>query len=284
MSDDKEKMKSFEANCTNAELIAELAAELVKNKELITKMSATIAQLQVEKGREGSSRKRRRREILDQLEYEDFAPSSATWEKLSEAGFVQDFREFTHGVKNMDNPEFWIQCDMDKSSAVGVVHVLQASMQPLNEELPTVVCAIYLSHVVKELNKELCRAYELQIYPTVYSYEQDHRKDKKADYSIIKLRNSRTVTTMEIKLSVATMIFPLKDSSAQLSVEVSYVAKKENASYHKIACLLCDTNTWHIFVLNVRHKPFLVDEYYCRIGPNLPDLCCLFRHIIVNLS
>ena len=62
MSDDKEKMKSFEANCTNAELIAELAAELVKNKELITKMSATIAQLQVEKGREGSSRKRRKRE------------------------------------------------------------------------------------------------------------------------------------------------------------------------------------------------------------------------------
>lgn len=118
--------------------------------------------------------------------------------------------------------------------------------------------------IVDELKREFGDdSYKLLIYPTVHSNESDHWRDKKADYSVIKIQNARTCLVMELKLGVFENLFSMKDVLAQAFLEVSHAVQRDTLkSYKTIACVVSDTSIYHIFLLHVRHKPFSVEQYY----------------------
>ena len=87
--------------------------------------------------------------------------------------------------------------------------IIANTIIPMIEGYPTILSANILSNVITEINvkkgftdpKEYM--YKLQVYPVVFPHDEDCRKDKKADYTIMKVRNARTVVVVELKLSVA---------------------------------------------------------------------------------
>ena len=50
------------------------------------------------------------------------------------------------------------------------------------------------------------KMYSFEVFPVIYHHPEDHRKDKKSDYVLVRLRNNRTIAIIELKTAVYPVI------------------------------------------------------------------------------
>ena len=110
---------------------------------------------------------------------------------------------------------------------------------PMNEGYPMLLCGNTIAYFTAKLNSARGKkSYKFCIYPTVYDVPTDHRKDKQADYVIIKIHNKRTIAVIELKLLVSVSITAAnKDHIAQLIYEAYSVCMQEGTDYKNLLCI-----------------------------------------------
>lgn len=90
--------------------------------------------------------------------------------------------------------------------------------------------------------------YSFEIFPIVYKCADNHRKDKRSDYVILKLRNKRTIVVVELKTLVGTQLTgDDKDAIAQLIYEGYLVCHDEKDHYKSLICVYANHASWHFF-------------------------------------
>lgn len=209
-------------------------------------------------------------------------PSKITWDKLKEMGIVGErFITFLESLTATPPPSnVTIDDDSDTQSAESMHKLIIENSKPLNEGYPTHLSGNLLALTTSKLN-ELCKKkkYKYHMYPVVYGYEGNHKKDKRSDYIMLRLLNHRTVLIMELKLS-ATMTPQGKDDIAQLFAEASLIYEEEGQLYEKLLCIYGDYKNWHAFLMDMR-KPIKVLEYYI-IDNFTPIYVCTILCSLVN--
>ena len=72
------------------------------------------------------------------------------------------------------------------------------------------LCGNMLVHVVMDLQNASAKAsekkYRLLFAPVIYADFENHKKDKKSDYVICKVKNRRYLAIIEIKLNVGSAL------------------------------------------------------------------------------
>ena len=133
-----------------------------------------------------------------------------------------------------------------------------SNADPTNEGHPTLVCGIFVNHIVKHINEfcssglgNLCK---FEVFPVVH----DKRENKFADYSIFRILNRITYIIIEVKLGIgATLTAAEQDNLAQLFLEAIYTFRKEGKTLANstMLCVLTDGNTWHLITADLSHLP-----------------------------
>ena len=110
-----------------------------------------------------------------------------------------------------------------------------------------------LPHIVEELNNKE-QLYRLSIFPVIK--DDDARRNKYADFLILKIKDSLTRVVIEAKLNISeTVNYGMRNDIAQLVLETIYSDQQENNRQEKTLCALTNDTTWHIFVVNMRTRP-----------------------------
>ena len=108
--------------------------------------------------------------------------------------------------------------------------------------------------------------------------DDDGRRNKYADFSISKMKDSLTCVVIEAKLNISeTVNYGMRNDVAQLVLETIYSDQQENNRQEKTLCALTNGTTWHIFVMNMRTRPARV-----RQEKQIPDQKALL--ILYNLK
>ena len=95
--------------------------------------------------------------------------------------------------------------------------------------------------------------YRLSIFPVVK--DDDARRNRYADFSILKIKDSLTWVVIEAKLNISeTVNYGMRNDRAQLVLETIYSDQQENNRQEKTLCGLTNGTTWHIFVVNMRTR------------------------------
>ena len=240
-----------------------------------------LNELQEDKKTSSAQQKSKKRRLS--LKDGEFSPSSVTWLDLQRVGIVSSFDTFSLYLTHQP-PDYVDDCNKQTIAYVDNYQALiREAIQPLNEQFPLLILSAMISHIVIELNEKIGKVvYKGRVEPVVFHNEDDSRKDKKSDYAILKIVNRRTVLVVEIKSGIGTELYSVKTELAQLFLEVHY--SMQDCKESNIVCVLTDTSSYHIFVLNLEHTPYLVEKYHYLRDPSSTNLCSLLRLLIVNLS
>ena len=214
------------------------------------------------------------------LERYQLPPSSATWDILYSKEWLPDIAEFLTAV---DIPA-QVPDGRCKAAPIETNVVMVKNSLPTSEKYSFVICANIISHVVNELNQNTggLKLYRLDAEPSVQE-ENDARNNKRADFSILKIRNKRTYVIVEVKLSVPeTLSSREKNDLAQLFLEIIYCCRKEKIN--RMLAILTNGFIWHTIALDTRF-PITFENYFrIKIKPeNTPkDICNTLTHYILT--
>lgn len=182
-------------------------------------------------------------------------PSSATWKVMKHVGIVPDI----NALIGLQSSHICTVEDKCQLTELAVNREICNNSNATNEGHPTLLCGIFVSHVVTDINRKSQKPVKFEIYPVVKE-EDDRRENKLSDYSIYKIMNKLTYIVIEVKLSVgASLTCADQDSLAQLFLEAYYVysgeGRKESHIYTTILAVLTDGTTWHLITTDMSSKP-----------------------------
>lgn len=104
---------------------------------------------------------------------------------------------------------------------------------------------------MEELNAKE-QLHRFSIFPVVKEDDDDGRRNKYTDFSILKVKDSLTRVVIETKLNISEMVnYGMGNDVAQLALETIYSDQQENNRQEKTLCVLTNGTTWHIFVMNM---------------------------------
>lgn len=95
------------------------------------------------------------------------------------------------------------------------------------------------------------KLYEVKVFPVVYSFIEDHRKDKKSDYVILKLQNWRLVAVFELQFSVGSII---NAKSSELSQPGSWCKLIGQKTYEQTLCILANHHNCMVYGYTLAHE------------------------------
>jgi len=127
----------------------------------------------------------KRDQNLRQLKQGELAPSSVTWGLLHVNSDVPDFSQLCN------LPELQVDGTLCKGVEMtrSVMNLIRINTLPENEGHSILLCGTLLPHIVEELNNKE-QLYRLSIFPVVK--DDDARRNKYADFSILKIKDSLT--------------------------------------------------------------------------------------------
>ena len=200
-------------------------------------------------------------------------PSSCTWSILENAGIVPKYRDFYSQLQAVNNKDEISLCPICPEHLQSLMHILMIMIDNTiaeNEGFTQSNSVPVIAIIVQILNELVNhRKYRYHVYPETMLHT-DRRENKKSDVSIIRIYNSRTFVLVQCKLSVGIDLNPANISPvAQLFLEAMYTREKENLGYEKMLCILTDWRTWHFFLLNLRSKLLVVENYIRIVTTNL---------------
>ena len=149
--------------------------------------------------------------------------------------------------------EYHLDFGLDETDDIAQVNKFIAeNFVPMNEGYPMLLCGNTIAYFTAKLNSARGKkSYKFCIYPTVYDVH-NHRKDKQADYVIVKIHNKRTIAVIELKLLVSASITAAnKDHIAQLIYEAYSVCMQEGTDYENLLCIYASHDMWHFFLIPV---------------------------------
>ena len=183
------------------------------------------------------------------------APSSIKWSDLVNAGLVEQYELFvsecSDNSKNL--PEMDTKWpDIDKLSEIH--QTLLSYGTPSSEGYSMLVVGLFIAIAAKmsEVN--------FSVLPAVYLDPDDSRRNKYADYMLLKMKNKKTYVVVELKKSTNVEVKNLDSTHlAQLLQEINFVHIEEKMK--KIIGIYGNYSTLHIFVFELR-LPYKCIAYY----------------------
>ena len=160
----------------------------------------------------------------------------------------------------------------DTKVAASMVQIIQDTTVPANEGYPQLICENIMAQTVHNLNRRAgCKEYCF-IIKLVVKEESDSGQNKFSDVGLhrVLLYNERMHMILECKASVGAVLTGgdnIMNDVSQLFLEAIYMHAEENAKlraaqqYDFIVCILTDSMSWHIFLLNLRGKPITIHTY-----------------------
>ena len=214
----------------------------------------------------------------------DFAPSKVTWKKIVRSNLLPDFETFLHDLSIVCCREDF---QLDETNDIHVAQVnkfIAENSLPMNEGYPMLVCGNMIAYLTSKLNSTRGKqSYRFSISPIVYEVPTDHRKDKQADYVILKIHNKRTIAVIELKLLVSASITAAdKDHIAQLIYEAYSVCMQEGTDYENLLCIYASHDMWHFFLMDMSKVTKICKSYFSvGLGHkklSTQNLCTIMEH------
>lgn len=208
------------------------------------------------------------------------APSSATWDLVTTAGLLPPFSDFLKGLE----PTTWPLEEYEVSEEALCVMktnamILQTS-RALNEGHAMQVCGNHVAYFTTMFNNTTgANSYSYDVFPVIYPVESNHRKDKKSDYVLVRMKNKRTIVVMELKLGMSSSITAAdRDSLAQLFYEAYLVSQREKVNYTDLICIYADHTTSLFFLMDMS----LVTKV-CKVYINGSSLSLVQQYNVVKM-
>ena len=82
-----------------------------------------------------------------------------------------------------------------------MMELIRKNTLPENEGHAILLCGTLLPHIVEELNAKE-QLYRFSIFPVVKEDDDDGRRNKYADFSVLKIKDSLTCVVIEAKLNI----------------------------------------------------------------------------------
>ena len=208
---------------------------------------------------------------FDQLKQGRLAPSDCTWHLLERAGYVGSVTEFLRKIVEVRGTmDMSTDSTTDTEAAASMLQIIQDATVPTNEGYPLLICENIMAQTVGNLNRRAGqKRYGFLIKPVVKEgYVSQQKKFSDIGLHRLLLFNARTYVILECKPSVGMLTGgPIMNYVSQLFLEAIYMHKKENEEltadkqYQSTICILTDSRSWHIFMLNLCVKPITIQEY-----------------------
>ena len=213
------------------------------------------------------------------------APSSISWNKIEAVSLVPSFESFVMDIEKVEI-KYQIPPISDtemKAKAASVNETTQLVLRHCasrNEAYSLIAASNLLAFVVYCFDKLYSSEFTFKVLPVVFSCPSDHRKDKDSDYVLVRLKNQRTITVIELKSSVSSRIGDGdRDSIAQLIYEVKLTCQEEKKYYSDVIAIYGNFHTWHLFWMDFSLATKKVKGYLVISEIDPLTLCSALHHI-----
>ena len=259
-----------------------------ESKNLVAALTERIQQLETEE----KEAKRRKIDIdLKLLKENNLLPSSARWDVLERGGIVEVWQDFFYRLRSLEiTTEELLKgvtpCNLEALQIIKAVNVvIENNSLPENEGYPTILCGNIIAHVANELNGGLAKCnYWFRILPVILPHPENHRRDKKADYVLVKIQNKRSLVICELKLMVPCAVTSENHKElAQLFLEAYYCHQHDSSKgmeYEQLLCILGSHEHWHFFLVDVRIPLKVITYYKSKSKPEENVICETIRSFI----
>ena len=264
-----------------------------ESKNLVAALTERIQRLETEE----KEAKRRKIDIdLKLLKENNLLPSSARWDVLERGGIVEVWQDFFYCLRSLEiTTEELLKgvtpCNLKALQMIKAVNgVIENNSLPENVGYPTILCGNIIAHVANELNGGLAKCnYWFRILPVILPHPENHRRDKKADYVLVKIQNKRSLVICELKLMVPGAVTSENHKElAQLFLEAYYCHQHDSSKgmkYEQLLCILASHEHWHFFLVDVRRIPLKVITYYkSKSKPEENVICETIRSFINKMQ